>query len=172
MTQLNALSLSTATNIEVSRRPGPGNTQLLSDYCRRKVVELCDKMWNTQASADAVEAKESDMDVVPKLRIDFIKKTLSTYITEKMNSCASNLDALIGEMVGVRRISHAGSLTNISTMHAFAMQILGAEKALFRALKMRGNTPKKYGLIFHSSFIQRAGANNKDAAPYYFKHIH
>ena len=35
------------------------------------------------------------------------------------------------------------------------MQILGAEKALFRALKTRGNTPK-YGLIFHSSFIGRA----------------
>jgi nucleolar protein 56 len=39
-------------------------------------------------------------------------------------------------------------------------QILGAEKALFRALKTRGNTPK-YGLIFHSSFIGRAGAKNK-----------
>ena len=40
------------------------------------------------------------------------------------------------------------------------VQILGAEKALFRALKTRGNTPK-YGLIFHSSFIGRAKARNK-----------
>ncbi|GJU58332.1 nucleolar protein 56-like protein [Tanacetum coccineum] len=39
-------------------------------------------------------------------------------------------------------------------------KILGAEKALFRALKTKGNTPK-YGLIFHSSFIQRAYAKNK-----------
>ena len=38
--------------------------------------------------------------------------------------------------------------------------ILGAEKALFRALKKKGNTPK-YGLIFHSSFIGRANAKNK-----------
>ena len=37
---------------------------------------------------------------------------------------------------------------------------LGAEKALFRALKKKGNTPK-YGLIFHSSFIGRAAAKNK-----------
>merc|ERR1711994_786534 len=36
----------------------------------------------------------------------------------------------------------------------------GAEKALFRALKKKGNTPK-YGLIFHSSFIGRAAAKNK-----------
>ena len=40
------------------------------------------------------------------------------------------------------------------------MQILGAEKALFRALKSKGNTPK-YGLIFHSTFIGRATAKNK-----------
>lgn len=40
------------------------------------------------------------------------------------------------------------------------VQILGAEKALFRALKTKGNTPK-YGLIFHSSFIGRAKARNK-----------
>lgn len=40
------------------------------------------------------------------------------------------------------------------------MQILGAEKALFRALKKKGNTPK-YGLIYHSTFIGRAGNKNK-----------
>merc|ERR1712037_33780 len=45
-------------------------------------------------------------------------------------------------------------------MGASTVQILGAEKALFRALKTKGNTPK-YGLIFHSSFIGKAGAKNK-----------
>ena len=40
------------------------------------------------------------------------------------------------------------------------MQILGAEKALFRALKTKGNTPK-YGLIYHSTFIGRADSKNK-----------
>jgi len=39
-------------------------------------------------------------------------------------------------------------------------QILGAEKALFRALKTRGKTPK-YGLLFHSTFIGRAASTNK-----------
>jgi nucleolar protein 56 len=43
---------------------------------------------------------------------------------------------------------------------ASTVQILGAEKALFRALKTKGNTPK-YGLIYHSTFIGRAGAKNK-----------
>mmetsp|Transcript_9601 Transcript_9601/g.18223 ORF Transcript_9601/g.18223 Transcript_9601/m.18223 type:complete len:483 (+) Transcript_9601:47-1495(+) len=85
---------------------------------------------------------------------------LHTYLTKKMEACAPNLSALIGEIVGARLISHAGSLTNLAKYPASTVQILGAEKALFRALKTKGNTPK-YGLIFHSSFIGRAKPKNK-----------
>lgn len=49
---------------------------------------------------------------------------------------------------------------NLAKYPASTVQILGAEKALFRALKTRSNTPK-YGLIFHSTFIGRAGTKNK-----------
>lgn len=56
--------------------------------------------------------------------------------------------------------ARAGSLTNLAKAPASTVQILGAEKALFRALKTKGNTPK-YGLIFHSSFIGRAKQRNK-----------
>merc|ERR1712203_1119343 len=73
---------------------------------------------------------------------------------------APNLAVLIGDTVGARLISHAGSLTNLAKCPASTVQILGAEKALFRALKTKGNTPK-YGLIFHSTFIGRAQAKNK-----------
>ena len=85
---------------------------------------------------------------------------LHEYLKTKMIRVAPNLSTLIGEMVGARLISHAGSLTNLSKYPASTVQILGAEKALFRALKTKGNTPK-YGLIFHSSFIGRASQKNK-----------
>merc|ERR1712083_970818 len=88
------------------------------------------------------------------------RKELSSYLQNKMALVAPNLATLIGDTVGARLISHAGSLTNLAKAPASTVQILGAEKALFRALKTRGNTPK-YGLIFHSSFIGRAGAKNK-----------
>ena len=88
------------------------------------------------------------------------RKTLYGYLVSKMGIVAPNLAALIGEVVGARLISHAGSLTNLSKYPASTVQILGAEKALFRALKTKGNTPK-YGLIYHSSFIGRAGQKNK-----------
>ncbi|XP_055016680.1 nucleolar protein 56 [Boleophthalmus pectinirostris] len=85
---------------------------------------------------------------------------LQEYLRSKMGQVAPNLAALIGDVVGARLISHAGSLTNLAKYPASTVQILGAEKALFRALKTRGNTPK-YGLIFHSTFIGRAAAKNK-----------
>merc|ERR1712021_213265 len=91
---------------------------------------------------------------------------LHRYLTNKMAHVAPNLSTLIGEMVGARLISHAGSLTNLAKYPASTVQILGAEKALFRALKTKGNTPK-YGLIFHSSFIGRAKPKNKGRIPRY-----
>ena len=81
-------------------------------------------------------------------------------LTHDTHQVAPNLGALIGDIVGARLISHAGSLTNLAKYPASTVQILGAEKALFRALKTKGNTPK-YGLIFHSSFIGKAHARNK-----------
>ncbi len=88
------------------------------------------------------------------------RQRLFDYLAQKMHTVAPNLSELIGEVVGARLISHAGSLTNLSKYPASTLQILGAEKALFRALKTKGNTPK-YGLIYHSSFIGKAGAKNK-----------
>jgi len=60
------------------------------------------------------------------------RKNLSEYLSSKMKTIAPNLSALIGEVVGARLISHAGSLTNLSKYPASTVQILGAEKALFR----------------------------------------
>merc|ERR1711982_287019 len=94
------------------------------------------------------------------ISLDQYRKQLHGYLNNKMSAVAPNLAALIGDQVGARLIAHAGSLTNLAKYPASTVQILGAEKALFRALKTRGNTPK-YGLIFHSSFIGRAGTRDK-----------
>ncbi|KAL1498312.1 hypothetical protein ABEB36_009128 [Hypothenemus hampei] len=88
------------------------------------------------------------------------RKQLAEYLRTKMTDVAPNLKTLIGEQVGARLIAHAGSLTNLAKYPASTIQILGAEKALFRALKTKGNTPK-YGLLFHSTYIGRAGTKNK-----------
>merc|ERR1711935_933874 len=89
-----------------------------------------------------------------------MRTRLGEYLKAKMDIVAPNLTALLGEIIGARLITHAGSLTSLAKYPASTVQILGAEKALFRALKSKGNTPK-YGLLFHSSFIGKAAQKNK-----------
>ena len=85
---------------------------------------------------------------------------LSSYLSARMAAVAPNLTALVGDLVGARLIAHAGSLMNLAKSPASTIQILGAEKALFRALKTKHDTPK-YGLIYHASLIGQATGKNK-----------
>ena len=85
---------------------------------------------------------------------------LTGYLTQKLKVIAPNLTTLLDERIAARLISRTGSLTSLAKAPASTIQILGAEKALFRALKKKGKTPK-YGLIFNSSFISRASKPNK-----------
>lgn len=86
---------------------------------------------------------------------------LQQYLVDRMMAVAPNLTTLMGQNIGAKLITKAGSLTNLVKAPASTIQILGAEKALFRALKKKtGNTPK-YGLIFHSTFIQRAAKEHR-----------
>ncbi|KAL8686239.1 MAG: hypothetical protein Q9224_005511 [Gallowayella concinna] len=88
------------------------------------------------------------------------RSQLSSYLSARMQAVAPNLTALVGELVGARLIAHAGSLMNLAKSPASTIQILGAEKALFRALKTKHDTPK-YGLIYHASLIGQATGKNK-----------
>lgn len=145
-----------------------------STLSEEKLEALTEIVGDEAKAKEVIDASKSSMgqDISP---IDLInierfagrvialaeyRQKLHTYLLDKMHVVAPNLSALIGEMVGARLISHAGSLTNLAKYPASTVQILGAEKALFRALKTKGNTPK-YGLIFHSSFIGRAKQRNK-----------
>ncbi|CAB0009964.1 unnamed protein product [Nesidiocoris tenuis] len=104
-----------------------------------------------------------NIEMFAKRVVDLVdyRANLAKYLHEKMDGIAPNLATLIGDQVGARLISHAGSLTNLAKFPASTVQILGAEKALFRALKARSTKTPKYGLLFHSSFISRADNKSK-----------
>lgn len=85
---------------------------------------------------------------------------LFEYLKNRMAAIAPNLTLMVGELVGARLIAHSGSLINLAKHPASTIQILGAEKALFRALKTKTDTPK-YGLIYHASLIGQAAPKNK-----------
>merc|ERR1719188_43037 len=78
--------------------------------------------------------------------------SLAEYLKLRMNAIAPNLTHMVGELVGARPISQAGSLMSLAKHPSSTVQILGAEKALFRALKTKKQTPK-YGLIYHASLV-------------------
>lgn len=85
---------------------------------------------------------------------------LFNYLKNRMNAIAPNLTVMVGELVGARLIAHAGSLLSLAKHPASTVQILGAEKALFRALKTKHETPK-YGLIYHASLVGQAQPKHK-----------
>merc|ERR1711990_895206 len=85
---------------------------------------------------------------------------LFDYLKSRMNAIAPNLTVMVGELVGARLLAHAGSLLNLAKQPASTVQILGAEKALFRALKTKHDTPK-YGLIYHASLIGQTASKFK-----------
>lgn len=147
------------------------NRKELTDEKLEALEEIVMDSAKAQAIIDASKSSMGmDISPVDLLNIEMFaarvialadyRKQLAEYLRSKMAGVAPNLATLIGDQVGARLIAHAGSLTNLAKYPASTVQILGAEKALFRALKTRGNTPK-YGLLFHSTFIGRAGAKNK-----------
>ena len=115
-------------------------------------ADIAQAIINVAKVSMGQDLSENDMETVTDFSAKVVKlseyrKQLHGFLVAKMGVVAPNLAALIGEVVGARLISHAGSLTNLSKYPASTVQILGAEKALFRALKTKGNTPK-YGLIY------------------------
>ncbi|KAI9708431.1 MAG: snoRNP complex protein nop56 [Bogoriella megaspora] len=127
--------------------------------------DIANSIINAAKVSMGRDISESDLENVLSfarraVSISEYRRKLNEYLVSKMGVVAPNLATLIGETVGARLISQAGSLTNLAKYPASTIQILGAEKALFRALKTKSNTPK-YGLIYHSSFIGRAAVKNK-----------
>ena len=85
---------------------------------------------------------------------------MQNYLKDRMSIVSPNLTSLIGETVAAKLIAHSGALSTLSKYPASTIQILGAEKALFRALKKKTKTPK-YGLLYNTTFIGRATGKNK-----------
>jgi len=84
-----------------------------------------------------------------------LRENMEKYIDTAMEEVAPNMKALTGALLGARLISLAGGLTNLAKMPASTLQVLGAEKALFRSLKT-GTRPPKHGIIFQHPLLHEA----------------
>eukprot|EP00127_Corallochytrium_limacisporum_P007023 Clim_evm31s240 gene=Clim_evmTU31s240 len=127
--------------------------------------ELVDAVIEAAVTSMGSEISEEDLENIHYLCDQVIDLTeyraqLYDYLRNRMNAIAPNLTIMVGELVGARLIAHAGSLLNLAKQPASTIQILGAEKALFRALKTKHETPK-YGLIYHASLVGQSAPKNK-----------
>ncbi len=107
-----------------------------------------------RAAGRSIGAELSDFDIKPiqtlagiMLELSRLRESLTQYIGQVMREVAPNITTLVGPLLGARLLSLAGSLENLAKMPASTIQVLGAEKALFRALRT-GGKPPKHGIIF------------------------
>lgn len=84
-----------------------------------------------------------------------LRRSLEKYIDDVMDEVAPNTKAIVGSLLGARLIAVAGNLKNLSLRPSSTIQVLGAEKALFRSLKT-GARPPKHGLIFQHTLLHEA----------------
>lgn len=95
------------------------------------------------------------------IELDAYRAQLEEYLKNRMAAVAPNLSALVGEVIAAKLIAKAGSLVNLAKMSGSTIQIIGAEKALFKAMRARKNTPK-YGIIYQTKLV--SGANGRAKA--------
>jgi len=133
-------------------------SDVLPEEIEEKVKEAAEISMGTEISEEDISNINHLCQQV--VEIQEYRAQLYEYLKNRMISIAPNLTVLVGELVGARLISHAGSLLNLAKHPASTVQILGAEKALFKALKTKHDTPK-YGLIYHASLVGQASSKMK-----------
>lgn len=133
-------------------------SEILPEEIETQVKEIAEVSMGTEIAPEDLE----NIEALCRNALDLheYRGQLFEYLKNRMMAIAPNLTILVGELVGARLISHAGSLLNLAKHPASTVQILGAEKALFRALKTKHNTPK-YGLIYHAQLISQSNIKFK-----------
>lgn len=133
-------------------------SDILDEEIEERVKEDAEVSMGTEVSDQDIQNMQLLCDQV--VNISVYRTELYEYLKNRMAAIAPNLTCMVGELVGARLIAHAGSLMSLAKQPASTVQILGAEKALFRALKTKHDTPK-YGLIYHASLVGQATPKNK-----------
>ena len=84
-----------------------------------------------------------------------LRDKLANHVERTMREVAPNVSELAGASIGARLIARAGGLEKLAILPASTIQILGAEKALYRALKS-GSRPPKHGILFQHAAVHSA----------------
>lgn len=105
------------------------------------------------ADLDELDIEAIQASVGKILSLQEAREKISDYLDGLMEQVAPNIKTLVGRLLGARLISLAGGLEDLAKMPSSTIQVLGAEKALFRSLQ-KGTKPPKHGVIFQHPEIR------------------
>jgi len=119
-----------------------------------------DGIAKTAEKSMGADLSENDLEQIRLLCGDILKlyelrQSMENYLDKTMEQVAPNTKALVGSLLGARLIAVSGGLMNLARRPASTIQVLGAEKALFRSLKT-GTRPPKHGMIFQHTLLHDA----------------
>lgn len=120
-------------------------------------VEMLTLVTDKSRGGDISDANLAIVQTLAKqiLELFDLRKNLEAHVETEMKKIAPNLSVILGTAVGARILARAGSLKHLAIMPASTIQVLGAEKALFRSLKT-GAQPPKHGLLFQHALVHAA----------------
>lgn len=126
-------------------------------WVKERAPILLEENKDFEKVIERISFGDSEPEYVRKMAELYLKSrecrgTVEKQIGELMEEAAPNVAAVIGPILGARLISKVGSLARLASLPASTIQILGAEKALFRALRKRGKPPK-HGIIFQHPWV-------------------
>ena len=84
-----------------------------------------------------------------------LRRKLEALVEKEMGAVAPNLAAILGTALSARMLARIGSIKKLASLPASTIQVLGAERALFRSLKT-GSEPPKHGLLFQHPLVHAA----------------
>lgn len=133
-----------------------GYFDLIAEHGERdKIIDKIDKKIDStgaEVTEDEIDLFKSFAKVIKEKMM--LKEQLESYVEGKMRKYSPNLTALTGPKLGGELISAAGSLKDLAMMPSSTVQVLGAEKSLFKHLK-KGTPPPKHGYILQHPYVHK-----------------
>ncbi len=127
-----------------------------SGFLNSRILEILEAAKKSNGG----NISDENIDIIQNLakfviELNNLRSSLEKHVKQQMMDIAPNMSTIVGSILGARMIAHVGSIEKLSKMPSSTIQILGAEKALFRSMKT-GSKPPKHGLLFQHPLVHRA----------------
>lgn len=134
----------------------------------KKFAELIVQKKDLKKNGMGADLSKDDLKPVTRLaeelhRLYKLKDEETEYVKDVMEKNCPNLSKVAGVLIGAKLIELAGSLEKLAKLPSSTVQLLGAEKALFRHIKTGAKSPK-YGVIFAHPFLAKEKSGKKARA--------